>query len=550
MAALAALAPGSTGRRHDRGEKLSGLWRKHARGPGLRRLDGRSVARSSLRPECRSSGSAEAASRSPIVVLQSSSCTRPAIGFASAPSSRRGSRSRRLLHLDSAARLRQTNARPNQAWRIRALGPRFHAMAEIHWAAWQGWSRRPGERVRRWRRGAATMAAAGYDVANGDTWAVNESRPRCAGSSKRRGRCPCVRPRPLRRGWAPRKGCRVRDQRPARDLRRVAVQVDAQSLVRGDAFLARHGPGSPILGTGGLRRRAPLGSHGRARATRRDELKEDSSTPRAWASCPDALRRRPGDPGPYPYADRERRWQWPTGLGWTMVSGDQMRHFVSSQNSPFRSYAATQAGPDRFGFAWRRTTRRPCRRRLRGRDESGARTTRRCPSRLGSGPARPGSRSRCTRARLVPGRRRGRGVHRRLADLLRVGDADLLGACRPCPCAPGTRTGGLPSPGRLAMPQQTLQTEAGHTGAARRRAPRVGGRARLGLRGDALPQRSGSTREEFVANHVRRMAVVHKVDGLRFWVGLVDDELIGWSNLQPAHGPDSPTATGQPGRPG
>jgi hypothetical protein len=45
-------------------------------------------------------------------------------------------------------------------------------------------------------------------------------------------------------------------------------------------------------------------------------------------------------------------WQWPAGLGWTMVSGDQMRHFVSSQTYALRNFAATRPGPNRFGFAW------------------------------------------------------------------------------------------------------------------------------------------------------------------------------------------------------
>jgi hypothetical protein len=69
----------------------------------------------------------------------------------------------------------KTNARPNQAWRIRALGPRFHAMAEVHWATWLKWARANGRSmydagVEARRR----MAAAGFDVAAGDTWAVNE----------------------------------------------------------------------------------------------------------------------------------------------------------------------------------------------------------------------------------------------------------------------------------------------------------------------------------------------------------------------------------------
>jgi len=49
-----------------------------------------------------------------------------------------------------------------------------------------------------------------------------------------------------------------------------------------------------------------------------------------------------------------------------------------------------------------------------------------------------------------------------------------------------------------------------------------------------------STREEVAAGHRRRIAAAEKVDGLGFWVGLVDNEFVGWWNLQPAHGPDQP----------
>jgi RimJ/RimL family protein N-acetyltransferase len=49
-----------------------------------------------------------------------------------------------------------------------------------------------------------------------------------------------------------------------------------------------------------------------------------------------------------------------------------------------------------------------------------------------------------------------------------------------------------------------------------------------------------STRDEVEASHARRMAVAQKLDGLGFWVGLVDDEFVGWWTLQPAHGPDQP----------
>ena len=58
-----------------------------------------------------------------------------------------------------------------------------------------------------------------------------------------------------------------------------------------------------------------------------------------------------------------------------------------------------------------------------------------------------------------------------------------------------------------------------------------------------LSGRAG-TREEVVASHARRMAAAQKVDGLGFWVGLVDDRFVGWWTLQPAHGPDQPDDAG------
>jgi RimJ/RimL family protein N-acetyltransferase len=58
-----------------------------------------------------------------------------------------------------------------------------------------------------------------------------------------------------------------------------------------------------------------------------------------------------------------------------------------------------------------------------------------------------------------------------------------------------------------------------------------------------LSGRAG-TREEVVAAHARRLSAAQKVDGLGFWVGLVDEEFVGWWILQPAHGPDQPDDPG------
>ena len=69
----------------------------------------------------------------------------------------------------------KTQLRPNQANRIRALGPQFHALAEIHFTTWSRWV---GSTGNTWHAAGVTarqrMAAAGYDVAAGDSWMLNE----------------------------------------------------------------------------------------------------------------------------------------------------------------------------------------------------------------------------------------------------------------------------------------------------------------------------------------------------------------------------------------
>src|SRR5205823_7893775 len=68
-----------------------------------------------------------------------------------------------------------TQLRANQAAPIRALGSNFHAVAEISYTGWSSWVASTGAGwfaagVEARRR----MAAAGFDVSAGDTWAVNE----------------------------------------------------------------------------------------------------------------------------------------------------------------------------------------------------------------------------------------------------------------------------------------------------------------------------------------------------------------------------------------
>jgi RimJ/RimL family protein N-acetyltransferase len=94
------------------------------------------------------------------------------------------------------------------------------------------------------------------------------------------------------------------------------------------------------------------------------------------------------------------------------------------------------------------------------------------------------------------------------------------------------------------VPQQTLHTERITL------VPLADGHLEWEIELDSDPEvmryLSGraSTREEVEASHATRMAAAQKVDGLGFWVGLVDDEFAGWWTLQPAHGPDQPDDRG------
>ena len=249
----------------------------------------------------------------------------------------------------------KTNARPNQAWRIRALGPRFHALAEIHWTTWQRWASANGRSM--YEAGVEArrrMAAAGFDVGAGDSWAVNEL------------------PSSVRRDLGT---AREDAQQFLRGLydgdgRRVQGAVFVIGVMHGtsDASLYKSTLKSWLSDTpfwlemrrtvkfwaqevyGDARRWGVPGSASYVRRSYLNDFLQHVSRLGAVA------------PGRYGVASTfltrshtpiaNAGWQWPSGLGWTMVSGDQMRAFVSSQTYALRDYAAGNSGPDRFGFAW------------------------------------------------------------------------------------------------------------------------------------------------------------------------------------------------------
>ena len=151
----------------------------------------------------------------------------------------------------------KTTFRRDQASRIRALGPSFHAMAEIHFTTWSRWVastgelmvHRGGHRPRAHGRGRLRRHAGGH---------VGAQRADDRGPAWRRQRAserPGVPPRTVRG----RREQADAGHRPDRRLRSAHERPDRLSehpseLARGQRVLDRHGDVCQRLVAGGLRR--------------------------------------------------------------------------------------------------------------------------------------------------------------------------------------------------------------------------------------------------------------------------------------------------------
>ena len=251
-----------------------------------------------------------------------------------------------------------TQLRSDQAWRIRALGPNLHAMAEINMSAWGTWvSNNSSTWYEAGVEARRRMAVAGYDVTLGDTWAVNEFS-----SSVRRGD-----------GTA---------RADARDFVRGLYDGDGTlQKTKGVVFVIGIGQGTPDLSTyktnleGWLQDSAfwadmnayvsdwsqelygdfrNYGIAGASLGTRRDYLNDYLQHEIVLAGVgPDTIATaRSYLQGAYtPLANAA--WQWSSGFGWTVISFDQMENFVSAQTYALRYFSSTNSQPgDRWGFAW------------------------------------------------------------------------------------------------------------------------------------------------------------------------------------------------------
>jgi hypothetical protein len=251
----------------------------------------------------------------------------------------------------------RTSLRPNAANRIRALGPNFHALGEIHFAAWERWVASTGSS---WHAAGVTarrnMAAAGYDVSLGDTWALNE-----LGTGVRRGNGNArANIREFLRGLyegdgsRPTKGAALVVGFGQRTADVSLYQSTLQSWLGDTAFwtdMATYVSDWTQEVYGDVRSYAVPGAPA---SVRRDYLNDYLQHKLLLATA--------GPPAIEPARAFLRTahsplanaaWERDCCYGWTMVSADQMARYVSAQVHALRHFSATSGQPqDHWGFAW------------------------------------------------------------------------------------------------------------------------------------------------------------------------------------------------------
>src|SRR5262245_60056488 len=251
----------------------------------------------------------------------------------------------------------KTQFRRDQASKIRALGPAFHAMAEVHFTTWSRWVQSTGNS---WFTAGVTarahMAEAGYDVAQGDTWALNE----LSTAVRRRDGNARTNIREFLRGLYQGDGSRptrgdvltVGFGQRTSDL--TAYQNTLQNWLADSAFWTDM---STYVSDWSQEVYGDLRAHavpGEAVSVRReylnDYLQHKLVLATAGPSAIDAARTFLQS-AYSPLANAA--WPRETNWGWTMVPVEQMSAYISAQVDAMRFFTATTGqARDHWGFAW------------------------------------------------------------------------------------------------------------------------------------------------------------------------------------------------------
>ena len=242
----------------------------------------------------------------------------------------------------------------NRASVVDALGSNFHSAAEINYTAWAKWVASTGNS---WYDAGVLarqrMTAAGFDVAGGDTWAVNEfsSAVRAGTGGARQNVRDLVRGLYYGDGSEPTsKGIVFVVGTGQTGLSFPTYKANLESWLQDQNFWADMTSyvGSFFQETyGDVRSYAIAGADPTTRAGYLN----------AFLQHPLTLVNAPGAPGAAAAAKAfldasygplaNASWAWSTSYGWTSVGSDVMADYISAQ-----TYAMRSTGEAQIGFAW------------------------------------------------------------------------------------------------------------------------------------------------------------------------------------------------------
>jgi hypothetical protein len=252
----------------------------------------------------------------------------------------------------------KTQERSDEAWRIRALGSNFHALAEINMPAWATWVAGGGGSW--YQAGVAarqSMAAAGFDVSQGDTWAVNEfsSAVRLGSGTARQDARDFVHGLydgdgtvPTARGVVWTVGMGQGTTNP------TTYKTNLENWLQDSAFWSdmnlyvsdwsqevygdfrNYGVAGSTLAT----RRGYLNNYLQHVLVLADAGPDTVATARSYLQTAYA-----------PLANAA--WAYTSGYGWTSIPYDRMENYVSAQTYAMRNFSANNGqAQDHWGFAW------------------------------------------------------------------------------------------------------------------------------------------------------------------------------------------------------
>jgi hypothetical protein len=257
----------------------------------------------------------------------------------------------------------KTNFRVLQDDRIRALGPRFHPVAEINVSGRTGWADWVRANKKSWAdagiEARRRMEAAGYNVASGETWAVNElsSAVRRNTGAARANMSAFIRALYDGDGTLPAAQGIVFVIGIGQELSDVSTyKATMEAWFQDDAFWTEMTRDVRWWAQEAYPNSFNWGVVGAPRAIRAEYFNEYLQHPLILAEAGPASVRTARTFLEHSYAAlTSSAWRWPSAFGNTDISQEQMNDFVSEEIFSVRHYVGShpQTIPQGFfGTAW------------------------------------------------------------------------------------------------------------------------------------------------------------------------------------------------------